>query len=710
MNKEALETFEVDLSDGRTAEIDGPANATEEELLRALKEQLPPEVVDIEKTKNSALGIMLRRSYLEYREDETAEQRGERLGGRISGDEVGTGEGLLRAYGQGGGFGWADELTAQGAAALATLANKYPTRSYDELTDMYLSRERGKLDQFRKQNPLMAGGAEFAGALHTGFATPGARLATMPSSLRGKMAAGSGVAAGEGAIYGAGAAENNMLPQAGLTAAISAPFGAAAPLAGKAISSVYDRFAGTGAAARKAGMSRPAFEVLGEVLEADKTGGYLRQGSLPPNAILPEVGPASAGLFDYLGQNPAAAPIVRQVVETRAAQSSKLANQALDETLGRPVGVARTQRQIRQGTASNRSATYRAAYSKPINYASDKGQILERIVRKRVDADVIAAANKLMRLNGEPLSAQIILKADNTFERLPDVRQLDYIKRGLNERANVEAGKGAMGGTSAVGRAYENLAREIRNLTGDLVPEYNIALKTAQDPIQRVQAIKFGNTVLRPSLTVSEVAETVAGMNRLEKKFAAMGIRSQIDEGIKNVKLAFTDMNMDAREAFKLLKDMSSSANREKVALVIGRKAAKRLFKKLDQAASGFSLKASVAQNTKTLGRQLYDAKFKDAAQSGVRERLRRGEGVAAAREATATTLGRSPEQVRKMADEEAVEIAKIMARQGVDPAKFLAMITSALKASRPRTQRVQSQAQRLLSNLSPGIATIPQQ
>ena len=108
-----------------------------------------------------------------------------------------------------------------------------------------------------------------------------------------------------------------------------------------------------------------------------------------------------------------------------------------------------------------------------------------------------------MRLNGEPRSAQIILRADNTIERLPDVRQLDYIKRGLQERANVEAGQGAMGGTSAVGRAYENLAREVRNLTGELVPEYNVALKTAQDSIQWVQAIKFGNTVLRPSLTVS---------------------------------------------------------------------------------------------------------------------------------------------------------------------------------------------------------------
>ena len=707
MSEEAIKTYEVDLSDGRTAEIDGPANATEEELLRALTEQLPPEILNVEKTKNTPLGIMLRRSFLEYREDETAEERGERLGGKISGDEVGTGEGILRAYGQGGGFGWMDELTAEGAAALATLANKYPTHSYDELRDIYLSRERGKLEQFREQSPWTAGGAEFAGALHTGLATPGARLATMPSSTRGKMAAGAGVAAGEGAIYGAGAAENGMLPQAGVTAAVSTPFGAAAPLAGKAVSSIYDRFAGTGAAAKKVGMSRPSFEVLGDVLAADKLGGNVR---LPPDAILAEVGPASRNLFDYLGQNPATAAIVRQAVDARAAQSSNLANQALDEGLGRPVGVATTQRQIRQRTSSGRSAAYRAAYAKPIDYASAKGQELEKIIKTRVDADVIAAANKLMRLDGEPPSAQIILRADNTIERLPDVRQLDYIKRGLNERANVEAGQGAMGGTSAVGRAYENLAREVRNLTGDLVPEYNVALKTAQDPIQRVQAMKFGNTVLRPSLTVSEVAETVAGMNKLEKKYAAMGIRSQIDEGIKNVKLAFTDMNMDARESFKLLKDMSSSANREKVQLVIGKKAAKRLFKKLDQAASGFSLKASVAQNSKTLGRKLYDEKFQDAAQSGVAARLRRGEGVAAAREAVATALGRSPDQVRKMVDKEAVEIARIMARQGVDPAKFLAMLTSALKASRGRTGRMESQANWLVSNFLAGIASIPQQ
>ena len=53
MSEEAIKTYEVDLSDGRTAEIDGPANATEEELLRALTEQLPPEIINVEKTKNT---------------------------------------------------------------------------------------------------------------------------------------------------------------------------------------------------------------------------------------------------------------------------------------------------------------------------------------------------------------------------------------------------------------------------------------------------------------------------------------------------------------------------------------------------------------------------------------------------------------------------------------------------------------------------------
>ena len=82
MSEEAIKTFDVDLSDGRTMEIDGHADATEEELLRALTEQLPPEILNVEKTKNTPLGVMLRRSFLEYREDETAEERGERLGGK----------------------------------------------------------------------------------------------------------------------------------------------------------------------------------------------------------------------------------------------------------------------------------------------------------------------------------------------------------------------------------------------------------------------------------------------------------------------------------------------------------------------------------------------------------------------------------------------------------------------------------------------------
>ncbi|MCZ4093046.1 hypothetical protein [Sinorhizobium psoraleae] len=51
-------------------------------------------------------------------------------------------------------------------------------------------------------------------------------------------------------------------------------------------------------------------------------------------------------------------------------------------------------------------------------------------------------------------------------------------------------------------------------------------------------------------------------MSAAERRGVAQGIRSQIDEKIANVTRAVQDGNMDAREAIKGLKDLSSRAAR----------------------------------------------------------------------------------------------------------------------------------------------------
>ncbi|MCZ4089323.1 hypothetical protein [Sinorhizobium psoraleae] len=154
---------------------------------------------------------------------------------------------------------------------------------------------------------------------------------------------------------------------------------------------------------------------------------------------------------------------------------------------------------IRTGTQGARGDAYRIAYEQPINYADPRGQAIEQVIKTRVPQSAINEANALMRVEGAS-SKQILARvADDgtvTFEQLPDVQQLDYITRGLNEAAKKGEAAGAMGGQTALGRAYEGLSREIRSTLRDLVPEYGQALDVAADAIGQSKAVELGSKAL----------------------------------------------------------------------------------------------------------------------------------------------------------------------------------------------------------------------
>src|SRR5690606_4306882 len=139
-----------------------------------------------------------------------------------------------------------------------------------------------------------------------------------------------------------------------------------------------------------------------------------------------------------------------------------------------------------------------------------------------------------------------------------------YITRALNDLAEAGEGSGALGGQNALGRAYQNLSREIRDTLRDLVPEYGTALETSADPIRRSKAVELGSRLLSRGMTRDQVSEAVRGMTGPERQALAQGVRSQIDDAMANVTRSVQDGDMPAREAIKALRDLSSRANREK--------------------------------------------------------------------------------------------------------------------------------------------------
>lgn len=535
----------------------------------------------------------------------------------------------------------------------------------DYSKELDYQRERDR--DYDQQHPYASTAGKVVGGVATGVAAAPAIAATgigaaLPSTLGGRVLAGIpiGAAAGgaEGAVSGYGEGEGgNRAQSAGWGAlkgaAVGAGVGGVAPIAaegiGRGAQSVYD-WATVGRRSGQIGMTPESVRVMSEALQGDDAlagPGFQRMIDAGPDAMIADAGPTVSGILDTAIQKSGqGGRIARQNVEARSAQSLGTMNRALDTALGPAQGVTARETGIRQGSAAGRGRAYEAAYNTPIDYARPEARSLEALLR-RLPGEAVAAANNLMHVEGQrsrQILARVAQDGSVTFQRMPDVRQLDYITRGLREVADKADGQGKLGGTTAMGRAYGNLAREIRDTTGQLVPEYRTALATAADPIRRREALRLGEGALSPSITRDEFAEGLHGMTPAERRELATGIRSNIDDKVANVVRAVQDGNMDAREAIKIARDMSSRASREKVTLAIGQQEAQNLFREIDRATMGLELRARTADNSKTFARQTTDETIKRQIKGGPIATAARGEPVKAGKRLVQALTGRTEE------------------------------------------------------------------
>ncbi len=418
-------------------------------------------------------------------------------------------------------------------------------------------------------------------------------------------------------------------------------FGAGAPALGTIGGGIYRGLTGNAArntAAQMAGTSKPAVDVVARALGADNALGPTSANiaAAGPRAMLADAGPSTLSVLDTAIQRggPGAGEAAQRI-GARAAGATGDINAALDSSFGPAEGMVAPLEALRTSTQPARSAAYEAAYAQPIDYGSKNGQALENIIRTRVPQSAINRANELMRINGEQ-SKQILARvADDgsvTYERLPDVRQIDYITRGLRDVAAEADGKGKLGGTTDLGLAYGNLSKTIRALTTGLVPEYRTALNTAAQPIAQREATLFGQSLLSPSISRDEVRAFVSGLSDAELKSLRGGIRSKISETLANTRRTLTDPNVDARQGAFAIRDLSSDAVREKLADVLGKGESQLLTKAIDQAAKSFDLRAGVSANSRTYARQAAERAVDQATAPGFIETAASGKPLETAR------------------------------------------------------------------------------
>lgn len=588
---------------------------------------------------------------------------------------------------QGATLGFADEMAAGlGAPIDALLSDRSMGESYDR--SMAIQDYKRGLESEEKPIRSMIG--EMAGGVMTGGALAKGGLTFLGGGAR-PLASRVGRGALEGAAYGGvagmGQADTGEILQgAGYGAALGGTLGGAIPLATAGIGAgagkagrLASRLMHENPTAKQAGLSPTNYNTLKGALADDLSGGVNRISAAGDDAMLADAGPGAAGLLDAVAQVPGGRQVALANVGARVGAASKRIGGALDDALGKPGESSSRALRVFGDKSNPLDLIYKRAYSKPIDYSSETGRRIEGLVKSRVPKGAINAANQLMRLNGES-SKQIMAKvADDgsvIFETMPDVRQLDYITRGLNQVADVADGKGALGGTTALGRAYSGLSREIRIALKESVPEYKDALNVAADAIRTVKARDVGKIVLSPRMTREELAETLSDMGEAELRKVSEGVRMQIDDTMANVKRAMTDTNMDAREAAKALGDLSGRANREKLSALLGPEKAQRLFAEIDQADKAFQLRAAMAQNSKTAPRQLFNDQNKAQAEGGIVNQLKMGQPIGSARSLTQKLFNRTPQDLDAMASNNAKQLAEALTgRRGAEAGKLAKLL-----------------------------------
>jgi hypothetical protein len=589
----------------------------------------------------------------------------------------GYGRALFGQAAQGLTLGYFDE----GLAGIASLLGSDYDRS--------LAGIRAADKEAQTDYPVTSFAANVAGSL-----LPAAGAARLVSgagqatrALRGVQGAGAGL--GFGAVQGFGSGEGGASERAKSAAVggvVGGVAGGAAPWVEDAISAVASPVinAATGARAAKSGMSPDTMKVVERTMSADDAlspSGVARILSAGPDAMPVDSGQSARGLLDWAVQSGGpGGRIASDAVENRAAAQSSKLSAALDGALGPNVGAETAMAANRTGTAAARKSAYDAAYAVPIDYSGDAGKRLEALL-SRIPKSAMTEAADLMRLRGEGPSQMMASFADDgsvAFTKMPDVRELDYITRALNEVARSADTKGAMGGQTAYGGALRDLSEEIRGTVKGLVPEYDVALQTAADPIRNNQAIKLGQDLMSKAWTQDEVRQAAQRMTAPEKQAAATGVREHIAEIVDNVKAAASDPNLDARQAWEAAKQLSSKASREKIETIVGAQRASVLFDSLDQAVKAFELRAGVARGSQTFGRLEADRVVSQLTDDSVWQKGVSGNIAGMGRAGVGKLFGMTPEIALKNKDRVGQELARFLtSRRGPDAAKAVEEIAA---------------------------------
>jgi hypothetical protein len=485
-----------------------------------------------------------------------AEPEGNADGGRVGfsrGGDVSAAN-IGRAVGQGLGFGFGDE-------AIARVRAKMENRPYEDV----LREEREAYDRFVEKNPLIALGTEVvSGAIPSVAAAfiPGGQVATavgatrtaqaaqrlssvLPQFMKGPTARLAGTAGVQGGITGAGTAVEGErgagAAQGASTSAVAGPLIAkgsqAIGQAGKAIKSKIAPSPQTVEARANEkvleAMARDEIDPIQAraMMEKDRAMGV--------TSTLMDVTPSTKTLGEAVVTIPGSGrKILGQALEDRLEGGRDVVGQRVVKDLAKGRDYVASEDSLLGKLRANANNLYDAAYAHGSVDDPRLMKVLDDDTFKKAFKEAQNIAGKEARaaeLRGEDASKFILKDIYNvdaegniaSITKVPDVRTLDYIKRGID--AIIDKGYKGEGMSKAEANALKDLRKAYIGVIDENVPEYAAARAKYAGDMEVLDALRLGREdYMSPKTLPEQAKKIVSGMSEAERDALRTGATQSI--------------------------------------------------------------------------------------------------------------------------------------------------------------------------------------
>lgn len=498
--------------------------------------------------------------------DEYAKLRSETIGNLRQGDrqtvrpfEEGgsfTAANVGRAAAQGLGLGFGDE-------AIAAVRAKMENRPYDEV----LAEERSKYKKFSEEYPVTALGTEFAAGAIPAVASmfvPGGQVAApaaagrmsvaagrlaqaLPQFMKGQTAKLAGIGGASGAVAGAGTSEGDLGDRAvgavggGATGAVVAPALAKGLSAGQAL---Y-RAGRNAIQPSQAAVDRRATEKVLQAMERDKLtpddvrARIAEDQRLGVQSSVADVSPAMKDLAEGVTTlHGAGAGKLGKMYEERLASGRENVGQRAFRDLAKGQDYSATESSLMSTLRSNADEAYEKAYSlgevndPRIMAVLENDTFKEAYKKARKIAETEAQAAKLRGEDPSKYQLRGIYEMDEQgnpikIGEVPDVRTLDYIKRGMD--AIIDKGFDGQGLSKAEAGALRDLKKVFVKAIDENAPEYAAARAKYAGDAEVLDALRLGkDEFLKPKMLPEDAKKLVAEMSEGEREALRTGVAQSI--------------------------------------------------------------------------------------------------------------------------------------------------------------------------------------